>query len=83
MNEKEIAELLKYSSPKGLYIMTIDDVLIKLICPFKVVVMVSVGELISGKIAIVEKVKITYQLITVFEINEKLYYYYYFDFVLD
>ena len=83
MNEKEIAELLKYSSPKELYIITIDDVLIKLRCPFKVVVLVSVGELTSGKIAIVEKVKITYQLITVFEINGKLYYYYYFDFVLD
>ena len=83
MNEKEIAELLKYSSPKELYIITFDDVLIKLICPFKVVVLVNIGELTSGKIAIVEKVKITYQLITVFEINGKLYYYYYFDFVLD
>jgi hypothetical protein len=45
-------------------------------------VLIEVGELELGKIVLVEKVKVTYQLITVFQIKGKLYYYYYFDFVL-
>lgn len=83
MNEKDIAKLLKYSSPYELYVVDENNTLIKLKCPFKVIVIESVGELMFGEIAIVEKVKITYQLITVFEISDKLYYYFYFDFVFD
>lgn len=82
MKKKEIAEILKYTSPNHLYIITLNDILIKLECPFEVVVLIVVGDLELGKIVLVEKVKVTYELITVFQINGKLYFYYYFDFVL-
>lgn len=83
MNEKKLAELLKYSSSKELYIIRWDNQLKVLFCPFKVIVMCNVGELCKGEIANVEKVKITFELITVFQIKSRYYFYYYFDFVIE
>ena len=83
MNSYELAELLKYSSPNKLYIITFLNEIVCLNCPFKVIVIKSIGELKSGEIVKVEKVKLTYELIIVFEIRKYLYYYYYFDFLLD
>lgn len=83
MSKKNLIKILKYTSPNHLYIITLDNVLIKLICPFGVIVLQDVGELKTGEIVNVERVKVTYQMITVFSIQNKLYYYYHFDFVLE
>ena len=83
MKDKELAELLKYSSPKELYIVTWNNLVILLQCPFKVVVINSIGELRLEDIVWVEEVKITAELITVYLICEKAYYYYHFDFIIE
>jgi hypothetical protein len=83
MNENELAELLKYSSPKELYIITWNNILILLYCPFKVLVLVNIGALKCDDIVLVDEVRITRELKTVFIIKDKAYYYFYFDFVID
>ena len=39
MTKKELAELLKYSSPLEIYVITWKNTLIKLFCPFEVQVL--------------------------------------------
>lgn len=82
MTKKELAELLKYSSPREIYIISYNNLLIRLICPFKVLVQQDVGTLRSGQVVFVDEIKVTIELKTVFIIKKRAYYYYYFDIVL-
>ncbi|MHC9088734.1 hypothetical protein ACXIHB_08480 [Tenacibaculum sp. IMCC1] len=79
MNDKELAEILKYSNPRQLYVVTWNNVLKLLFCPFKVQVLQDAGELKKDEIVWVEEVKVTSDLKTVYKIKSKLYYYYYFN----
>ena len=83
MNDKELAELLKYSSPKELYVVAYNNLLKLLVCPFKVVVLNDVGSLKANKIAWVEQVKITRTLKTVFIIESKAYFYFHFEIIVN
>jgi len=83
MNENELAELLKYSSPKELYIVAWNNLLLVLYCPFKVAVLTDIGELQRGEMVFVDEVRITPELKTVFVIKNKAYYYFYFEFVIE
>lgn len=83
MDKQDLAEQLKYSSSEWLYIVTWNNLLKQLFCPFKVVVLRSVGSLFEGQIVWVEAVKVTMQLKTVFVIDSSAYYYYYFDILID
>jgi hypothetical protein len=82
MNKKQLVELLKYSDPKTLYIVTWNNLLKILFCPFKVRAIIGIGDLKQGEIVWVEEVKITYDLKTVYVIKGKPYYYSHFD-ILD
>lgn len=82
MNDRELAEQLKYSSPKELYIVTWDNQLKLLKCPFRVLVLQNIGILKKGLIVVVNEVKVTAELKTVFIIKNNAYYYYYFDFIV-
>ena len=82
MSEKELAEILKYSSPKTLYIITWNNLLKQLFCPFEVVVKHQIGDLHRGQKVWVEGVKVTVKLITVFIVKGRAYYYYHFE-ILD
>lgn len=79
MTKKELAELLKYSSPKELWVITFNNFLKRLVCPFKVKVLQDVGLLKRGQIVLVSEVKVTTELKTVYMINGQAYYYYHFD----
>ena len=83
MNKQDLAELLKYSSSKWLYVVTWNNVLKQLFCPFKVVVLKSVGTLKKDELVMVEVIKVTMQLKTVFVINGSAYFYYHFEILLD
>lgn len=82
MNDRELAELLKYSSPKEIYIVTWDNRLLLLICPFEVLVLQNIGSLRENQIVHVDEVKVTKELKTVFIIKTNAYYYFYFDFII-
>ncbi|MBQ0739105.1 hypothetical protein [Mesonia mobilis] len=82
MNKKELIELLKFSSPSQLYIITWNNLLKLLICPFKVLVKVDIGLLRANEVVWVDEVKVTLDLKTIFIIENKAYYYYHFE-ILD
>lgn len=82
MNENELAELLKYSSPMELYVVAWNNLLKILFCPFKVQVIHSVGGLRKGSLVWVEEVKVTKELVTVYMIKGKAYHYYHFDIII-
>lgn len=82
MSDEELVETLKYSSPKILYIVTWNNLLKKLFCPFQVMVKHQIGELNKGDMVLVEAVKVTAELKTVFVVNGRAYYYNHFK-ILD
>ncbi|SNR68674.1 hypothetical protein SAMN06265371_108217 [Lutibacter agarilyticus] len=83
MDEKELADLLKYTSPKQLYIVTWNNILKLLFCPFRVAVLKDVGTLKKGQLVWVDEVKITQELKTVYIIKGAAYYYHHFDIIVD
>ena len=82
MTKKELAELLKYSSPRELYVITHYGVLIRLFCPIKVQILRDIGALKKGQIVLVQEIKVTYELKTVYIINNDAYFYYHFDILM-
>ncbi|CAM4061411.1 hypothetical protein [Gillisia hiemivivida] len=79
MSDEELIETLKYSSPKILYIVTWNNLLKKLFCPFQVMVKHQIGELEKGEKIWVENVKVTVKLKTVYIIKGRAYYYDHFE----
>lgn len=82
MNKNQLAEMLKYSSPNIIYIVTWNNLLKKVFCPFQVIVFSDVGELFKDQIVWVELVKVTPELKTIYIINGSAYYYYHFDIII-
>lgn len=82
MKKEELAELLKYSSPWIIWVVTFDDRLIELKCPFKVVCRTDLGSLKSASQYSVSYVKFSTDLKIVFMINGSPYYYYHFDILI-
>jgi hypothetical protein len=83
MTDKQLAEILKYSSPYELYIVTWNNLLKLLFTPFKVLVINDVGGFKKGTVVWVQQVKVTMELKTVYIINGRAYYYYYFEILTD
>ncbi|HEY9184320.1 MAG TPA: hypothetical protein VIM94_03240 [Salegentibacter sp.] len=81
MNEEQLAEILKYSSPNTLYIVTWNNLLKLLFCPFEVVVKHPIGDLNEGEKVLVEAVKVTAEIKTVFIVKGRAYFYYHFEIV--
>lgn len=81
MDEKQLAEILKFSSPGTLYIVNWSNLLKTLYCPFKVVVKHQIGDLLEGERVLVEAVKVTAKLKTVFMINGRAYFYHHFEII--
>ena len=78
MTKKELVELLKYSSPKEIYVITWNNILKRLFCPFRVKVLQDIGALKKGQTVLVQEVKVTLELKTVYIINNEAYYYFHF-----
>ena len=81
MNNNELAELLKYSDNKSILIVTYNGRLKELRCPFKVKVINDVGNLKKGDVELVELIKITVKIISVYIINKSAYYYFHFEII--
>ncbi len=72
---------LGFSTPKSLWVVTYNNVLKELFCPFQVRVNSDIGKLKKGDVVWVQRVLSTRELRLVFEIYEKLYYYQYFNII--
>ena len=79
MTKKQLAELLKYSSPREIYVITHYNVLKRVFCPFRVSVLQEIGVLKRGQIVFVDEIKVTLELKTVYIIDNEAYYYYHMD----
>ena len=69
-----ITELMKYCDPFSLLVIGIEGQLIRLYCPFTVVPILSIGELIKGDVYLVDAVKVTLELEDVYIIEGKAYF---------
>ena len=83
MKKKQLQEILKYSNPKELYIVTWNNLLKRLFCPFRVVVLEDVGSLKKDETYDVEGVMVTSELKTVYLVKGRYFYYYHFDILID
>ena len=83
MDKQNLAFQLNYSSSQWLYVVTWNNILKQLFCPFKVIVLSQIGTLNKGQIVWVEAVKVTIELKTVFIVKQQAYYYYHFDILTD
>ena len=79
MDYSKLSEILRFSTPRSLYIVTWNNLLKELFCPFEVLVINSVGDLLKGQRVWVDEIKVTKELKTVYIIKGKAYYYSYFD----
>lgn len=82
MTRSQLSELLKYSSPREIYVITHYGVLIRLFCPFTVKVLQDIGTLKSGQTVLVQEIKVTLELKTVYIIDNEAYYYNYFNILM-
>lgn len=83
MNKNEIAELLKYASPYSILVVNYLNKIIELKVPFRVQLKNDVGNLVKGKTEEVELVKLSTNLKIVFMIDDKAYYFYHFNILID
>ena len=79
MTKKELADVLKYSSPDQILIINTFNQVQKIICPFEVMALCDIGSLQKWQIVLVQEVKVTRDIKTVFIINGQAYHYYYFE----
>ena len=82
MTKKELAEVLKHTSPNIIYVVTWNNVLKKVFCPFKVMVLQDIGNLKIGDVVLVEAVKVDLSLKTIFMIDNQAYYYHNFHIII-
>ena len=62
MTDKQLIEILKYSHPNQLYVVTWNNLLKLLITPFKVSVLGQLEGFVLGEIVWVDEVKVTKEL---------------------
>ena len=82
MSNKELIELLKYSSPHIIYVVNGQNRIIKLHTPFNLLVLRDIGGLNKKQIVSCTELKITKKGRIVFVINGKNYHTYNFDILI-
>lgn len=74
--------LLQYSNPLSLLVVTSEGQLTELNCPFEVEVIKNVQNLMIGEVKEVVQVKLATNNLLVYLIEEKPYFYYYFNIIV-
>jgi hypothetical protein len=82
MNANEYGFLLRYSSSNSILVVTFDNRLIELACPFKVEVIKSINNMMVSQIKEVTQVKLSTNGKIVYIIDNEPYYYSLFTIVL-
>lgn len=83
MTRKQLADILKYTSPNIIYVVTWNNLLKKVFCPFRVFVIKNVGDLRVGDVVLVQEVKVDMNLKTIFVIENQAYYYHNFEIIIE
>ncbi|MDQ8011392.1 MAG: hypothetical protein REI96_03000 [Flavobacterium nitrogenifigens] len=74
--------LLKYSSPYSILVVTNEDKLIELKCPFKIEVIKNIRNMIIGEVKQVAQVKLATNNTLVYIIDDKPYFYHHFNIII-
>ena len=82
MDNKTLADILKFSNSYELLVVDKSNRIVVVRCPFNVMTLESIGELLAGHIYEVDQIKVTPKLVTLFKIGEKTYFYFYFDIII-
>lgn len=82
MDSNTYAFLLKYSSPFSILVVTNEDQLIELKCPFKIEVIKNICDMMIGELKKVTQVKLATNNSLVYIIDEKPYFYHYFNIII-
>jgi hypothetical protein len=82
MNANEYGFLLRYSSSNSILVVTFDNRLIELACPFKVEVIKSINNMVVSQIKEVTQVKLSTNGKIVYIIDNEPYYYSLFTIVI-
>ena len=82
MDVNDYGFLLRYSSPFSILVITKDNRLIELKCPFKIEVIKSVKNMVVTQIKEVTQVKLATNNKLVYIIDDAPYYYYYFNIII-
>jgi len=81
MTDSELVKWLQFSSNKSILIVNGHNLLQELLCPFKVLVIANIGALVMGQIVFVVEIKVTKDLVIVYIIGDKAYFYYHFEII--
>lgn len=81
MNKERLSDILRYSNSDEILVVDITNRVAVLKCPFNVMALEDVGELLKSQIYDVEQIKVTPQLVTLFIIDKRAYYYFHFDII--
>jgi len=79
MTAKQLLKTLQFSSPRVIYVVTWDNKLKVLRCPFRVRVIKPINGLELGQELYVDLIWNTDALETIFEVDGEFYQYYHFD----
>lgn len=82
MKNKVLAELLRYSSPMSIWVVTSKNKLIELQCPFRVKCIKTVGYIKESEIYDVKYIKLATDFRIVFMVENHPYYYCYFEILI-
>lgn len=83
MKNSELVELLRYSTPWSIWVVTFENKLIELKCPFMVLAIRNIGNVAKEDICEVAYIKISTNLKIVYMINKVPYFYYHFEILID
>lgn len=79
MKKQELIQLLKYSSPTSIWVVSYNNELQELQCPIKVIAIKDIGDLKQGKTYSVTYIKLATNLKVVFMVKGQPYFYYHFE----
>ena len=81
-NSRYIEEISKYCDPLSMLVIGENGQLMRIYCPFSVIVIRPVGDLEKGAVVHVQAVKVTLDLRDVYIIDGRAYYLFYFRILL-
>lgn len=81
MNKNRLFDILRYSRSDEIWLVDTKNRVAVLKCPFKVMVLEDVGELLKSHIYEVKQIKVSPRLVTLYIIDNRAYYYFHFDII--
>lgn len=83
MKNSELLELLRYSTPWSIWVVSFENKLIEMKCPFVVLAIRNVGKISIGEMCIVTYLKLSTNLQVVYIVEDTPYFFTHFEILID